>query len=304
MLTVNIVYHAETRTLDLGGISTGKDTVVVGTSGDDRSTILHFIMDGDVSRFDRLYAEFDVNVPDPSKKTYIKPALELDQEYNVILPAYIMSNVLRKTLPMQLALESTTEEIRAVSVNTVMLRVADAVDADHTPYNVIVPEPVTTVAGVFTAIVGDGQNIEFDIPHNLDTYNIGVLAYRNDDHTNVAVNWEMVNTNIATVIFDEPPEQDAMTVVVFRAGNGIYDARVFQVSSKQEMTNLTGAGVGDFAYLIPLEGYTEVYQLTDFYGGGYSNIQNWQILYTSDTVTYSPTYTDDATLPAPEVTFQ
>jgi hypothetical protein len=290
--------------LEIVDISTGADDIIVGTLGDDKSTVIHFIMDGDVSAYDVMYAEFDVNVPDPTKTTYIKPALELDANYNVVLPAYIMSNVLRKQLPMQLSLENTEAEVRVVSLNTLMFRVADAFDTDHTPYNVIVPEPVTTQAGVFTAVVGDGVNYEFSLPHNLGTYNIGVLAYRNEDHSSVDVSWEMANADTATVLFDEPPSMNEMTVVVFRAGNGIYGDHVFQVSNKEDLVNLIHAEAGDIAYVVPDGGDTEAYILTDFNEGGYANPANWLQIYTSDTVDYSPTEASDRVLPGPEVTIQ
>lgn len=282
MLTANVIYHADTRTLEIQDISTGMDTVVVGTQGDDRTSKIHFIMDGNVSSFNEFYAEFDVKVPDQTKHTYIKPAIRLNGNRDVILPSYVLSNVIKGVLPMQLSMLNTTTDIKAVSVNTVFFRVAEAIDADLSTYNVIVPEPVTTTAGVFTAVVGDGITSEFTLIHNLDTYDVGAWAYYNDTHASIPVEWQMESEDSITVYLPNAPSELNATIVVYRAGNGIYEnvVDVFPVSSVSELTTRNHAKVGDLAYhkAVNDDDDTIIWTLM---AEPYSTADNWQMTYTS-----------------------
>lgn len=221
MLTVDIAYDVASRLLRIVNISTGQDNVLIGTTGDDLSTMIRCSFDGDISGYDTIWAEFDVRVPkDVKKKEYFHPAVQFSPERTLLIPSHVLSNTIRGDLPMQIALENSESGLRTVSVNKLLFKVAEAIDADHTVYNALVPTPETTTGNLFHTAVGDGINTTFNIVHNLGTPYINLFCYANTSFKpDIQVAWERASDNEVSVTFSEPPELNEYTVAIYIPGS-------------------------------------------------------------------------------------
>ena len=130
MLTVNILFNAVTRLMEVTSISTqGK---VIGTTGDSEETRLQFSWEdpeGILSSYSKR-VDFGVELINEEGQVY-KPYLALDSDDGVVLTSAIMSSVKCGKLPIQLVLKKTVRGVdyNYDSLNILSLAVNTALDA-------------------------------------------------------------------------------------------------------------------------------------------------------------------------------
>lgn len=138
MLTVNISYDAVTRLMKVVDLSTGQPNRVVGTTGDDNETKLSFTFidpDNTLDGYSKR-VQFGSVLVDAEHDTY-RPPLNLDENDEVVVPNYIMANVLRNTLSVQLAFKHTDthtgETSEFYSLNILQLKVVPTMPEGDIP---------------------------------------------------------------------------------------------------------------------------------------------------------------------------
>lgn len=134
MLVVDVVYHADTRLMEITSVSTNGHAIA--TTGDDLTTKIQFTFDDPHDTLEGFTkrAEFGIRIINDESEAY-NPYLILDENDSIILPHSILSNVKCSILPMQLAFAKTVEGVKEefYSLNILDLAVNKSIDATSIP---------------------------------------------------------------------------------------------------------------------------------------------------------------------------
>ena len=274
MFTVNISFDASTRTLS---DASGSDDYTIGTMGDNESTRFVFDIADEGNLLDGMAGrvEFDVWIHSTDNTVY-KPYILLDDQNSVTIPNYILREVKRSTMAIQLAF-GDDQGNELYSFNKLTYNIANAVQSIDSEV-IAVPE----VMLAYTSITYDKPNETLIFTRlNGSTTEIMLGDLFGPLVADVTVDIDTTNQDTPiTMTLDRMQEDDTVLhLAIPYLDNGVIPSKfistaivvdVYKLTSKSQLTDGTCAGAEppDFALI----NGTELYMCI---GNDPSDIADW-----------------------------
>lgn len=274
MFTVNISFDASTRTLS---DASGSDDYTIATMGDNESTRLVFNITDDGNLLDGMAGrvEFDVWIHSTDNTVY-KPYILLDDQNSVTIPNYILREVKRSTMAIQLAF-GDDQGNELYSFNKLTYNIANAVQSIDSE-SIAVPE----VMLAYTSITYDNTTCTLTFTRlNGSTTEIMLGDLFGPLVADVTVDIDTTNQETPiTMTLDRMQEDDTVLhLAIPYLDNGVIPSKfistaivvdVYKLTSKSQLTDGTCAGAEppDFALI----NGTELYMCI---GNDPSDIADW-----------------------------